>query len=236
MPTYNDAKRAPVCPRVNWISASAASFSSPATRLPLTSTASSPESESERCDRIRRGLARRTGRCRPRSTRHRAPLRTSAIARCSLPASLISAITPRTATRRRRRQVDQRVDRGAHRRRVGVVGVVEDDRARRRPFDLHAHRRQTHARQRCRAGRDVAADRADARQRRRGVRRHVPTADRQPHVGAAPRRVDGERRPASSSSVDIADAHVCSRRPRRTAGIVAAVSAAHRPNSIDRRR
>ena len=119
--------------RVNRHIKRAASLSRPATRLPLTSTASSPASEPSASDRVGRRARCRRGRCRPRSARCLAPPRSAAMARCSAAASLISAITPSDGDAAIAAQIDQRVDCGAHRRRVGVVGIVEDDRARRVP-------------------------------------------------------------------------------------------------------
>ena len=91
-----------------------------------------------------------------------------------------------------RREIDERIEGGPHRRGVGVVRVVQDERARGGAFDLHAHAREPYFSECCRTRGKVATNGTDTRNRRGGVVRHVTAADRQPHIGVAPRSLEHE--------------------------------------------
>ena len=108
----------------------------------------------------------------------------------------------------------QRVERGAHRRRVGVVGVVDHDAAGVGGDDLHPHRRQLGPTERVGGRVDVDADDAGDGERGRGVGRHVRAAAPPARPSRAPHGVrDREARPGH---VVEATARRCARRrPRR---------------------
>ena len=125
-----------------------------------------------------------------------------------------SAITPSTAIARGGRQRGQRVERGRHRRRVGVVGVVEDDGARRaRSTSSIRQRRQ---RRLAEAGAPPSATPTPRDQRRR------PPPPARSRPGGAPR--------TASATVGVA--------PRRCAARTSAAARrrARRPRPARRRR
>ena len=101
----------------------------------------------------------------------------------------------------------ERSQRGRHRRRIGVVGVVDDHSPVGGRQRFHPTRRQSRRAdgrgRRC----QVDADDAGHRQRGGGVGDHVLTRYRQRHRTAAPRRVVPEPRPRLVVQTHLADPH-----------------------------
>ena len=190
----------PIDSRHQPCSRASATRSRPATRLPLTSTASSGPSGAERgqggvTSTAWSACRRRRRRRRPHGSRARRPASRSAAWSSSL-VSPSSAITPSTAVRRFAGSAASDSQRRRHRRRVGVVGVVQDAAPRCGAVDeLHAPRRQRGVAQ---AGRDLV-DRQPARERRgRRAQRVVHLVDAR--ARQLPRRPSPTATPAGSAA------------------------------------
>ena len=202
----------------------AATSSRPTARLPFTSTAS-PARDASRATRVERGRgvghlddarrprsrarAARAARPRARPRRARRPRRrpTSAPTRaCSALAVLaeLAHLAEHRDPAAGRVDARERVERGGHRRRVGVVGVVEHDDARRRC--ARAPCATARARTRGEPGGDVVerhAARQRDRGRERGVHHLVRAAHRERDRARSPRRLEPERGRSSASRRDV---------------------------------